>query len=108
MAGGGILGQMSWRSLLVADDHTEEVIMNFKFTGLALAALLFSTSAVLASEDVSPEMKTKIEDMLKAQGYEVGKIKKEDGNYEAYVKKGGEKLEIVLNEKLEIVKSEND
>lgn len=82
--------------------------MKLKITGLATAAFLLSATAVLAEVNLTPEVKQKIEDTLKAQGYEVGKIKVEDGYYEAYVKKGDEKLELLLNEKLEIVKSEND
>ncbi len=82
--------------------------MNFKIAGFAATALLLSATAVMAEVDLTPEMKQKIEDTLKAQGYEVGKIKVEDGLYEAYVKKGDEKIELFLNEKLEVVKSEND
>lgn len=82
--------------------------MKFKIASLAATALMLSATAVMAEADLTPEMKQKIEDTLKAQGYEVGKIKVEDGLYEAYVKKGDEKIELFLNEKLEIVKSEND
>ena len=79
--------------------------MNIRMSGLAIAVLALSTTAAFAEVDLTPEVKAKIEDMLKAQGYEVGKIKVEDGMYEAYVKKGDEKAEIYLNEKLEIVKN---
>jgi hypothetical protein len=78
---------------------------NIKMSGFAIAVLALSATASFAAVDLTPEVKSKIEDMLKAQGYEVGKIKVEDGLYEAYVKKGGEKAEIYLNEKLEIVKN---
>lgn len=77
--------------------------MKLRTTALALAALALSASAVLAAVELTPEVKAKIEEMLKAQGYEVKKVKVEDGMYEAYVKKGDEKAEIYLNEKLEIV-----
>lgn len=82
--------------------------MNIRMSGLAFAVLALTASAALAETELTPETKTKIEDMLKAQGYEVGKIKVEDGNYEAYVKKDGEKMELILNDKLEIIKTEND
>jgi len=82
--------------------------MNIRMSGLAVAILALTAGAAFAEADLTPEMKTKIEDMLKAQGYEVGKIKVEDGNYEAYVKKDGEKMELILNDKLEIIKTEND
>jgi hypothetical protein len=74
-------------------------------SGLAIAVLALSATSAFADVDLTPEVKTKIEDMLKAQGYEVGKIKVEDGLYEAYVRKGDEKIELYLNEKLEIVKN---
>jgi hypothetical protein len=77
-------------------------------SGLAIAVLALSASAAFAEVELTPEVKAKIEDMLKGQGYEVKKIKVEDGLYEAYVKKGDEKVELLLNEKLEIVKSEQD
>ncbi len=82
--------------------------MNIKITALAISLLALTAGAAFAEADLTPEMKTKIEDMLKAQGYDVGKIKVEDGNYEAYVKKDGEKMELILNDKLEIIKTEND
>ena len=82
--------------------------MNIKMSALAVSILALTASAAFAEADLTPEMKAKIEETLKAQGYEVGKIKVEDGNYEAYVKKDGEKLELILNDKLEIVKTEND
>ena len=79
--------------------------MNIRMSGLAIAVLALSATSAFADVDLTPEVKTKIEDMLKAQGYEVGKIKVEDGLYEAYVRKGDEKIELYLNEKLEIVKN---
>lgn len=82
--------------------------MNIRMSGLAIAVLALSASAAFAEVELTPEVKAKIEDMLKGQGYEVKKIKVEDGLYEAYVKKGDEKVELLLNEKLEIVKSEQD
>lgn len=79
--------------------------MKQKITGLATAVLLLSATAGFANVTLTPEIRQKIEDTLKAQDYEVGKIKVEDGLFEAYVKKGDEKLEIFLNEKMEIVKT---
>ena len=82
--------------------------MNIRMSGLAIAVLALSATSAFADVDLTPEVKTKIEDMLKAQGYEVGKIKVEDGLFEAYVKKDGKKFEVFLNEKMGIVKSEQD
>jgi hypothetical protein len=86
----------------------DEDDMNIKIASLAISLLAMTATSAFAEADLTPEMKTKIEDMLKAQGYEVGKIKVEDGNYEAYVKKDGEKMELILNDKLEVIKTEND
>lgn len=46
--------------------------------------------------------------LLTEQGYEVAKIKIEDGMYEAYAKKDGEKYEVFLNGDFEIVEVEED
>lgn len=77
---------------------------------LALSAALLLPVAALASAEVqlTDEMKAKITATLTEQGYEVGKIKIEDGMYEAYARKDGQKLEIFLNGDLEIVKTEAD
>ncbi|MGX0879018.1 hypothetical protein ACSSV4_003725 [Roseovarius sp. MBR-154] len=45
---------------------------------------------------------------LTEQGYDVRRVKAEDGMYEAYVMKDGERLEVYLNDKLEIVKTKTD
>ena len=82
--------------------------MNFKIVGLATVALLTSATVVLADMEITPEIKQKIEDTLTTQGHEVGKMKVEDGLYEVYAKKGDQKVELFLNEKLEVVKTEND
>ena len=83
-------------------------MMTFKIAGFATAALLLSTTLAFAEATLTPEVEQKIKDTLTAQGYEVGKIKIEDGMYEVYAKKGGEKIELFLNDKLEVVKTEND
>ena len=46
--------------------------------------------------------------MLTEQGYEVAKIKIEDGMYEAYAKKDGKRYEVFLNGDFEIVEIELD
>lgn len=78
-------------------------------TAIAAAfTLLLPIGAALAEVVLTPETEQKIKDTLTAQGYEVGKIKIEDGMYEAYAKKEGKKFEVFLNEKLEVVKTKND
>jgi hypothetical protein len=46
--------------------------------------------------------------MLTEQGYEVAKIKLEDGKYEAYARKDGERYEIYLDAGFKIMKIERD
>ena len=70
---------------------------------------LITAGAAFASEAVLTDaIEAQIKETLVAQGYEVGKIKVEDGLFEAYVKKDGKKFEVFLNEKMEIVKTEQD
>ena len=75
----------------------------------AALSLAFTAGAAFASEAVLTDaIEAQIKETLVAQGYEVGKIKVEDGLFEAYVKKDGKKFEVFLNEKMGIVKSEQD
>ena len=73
-----------------------------------VAALLSPTAGAFASEEsvvLTDEMTQEIRTKLTGQGYEVGKIKSEDGLIEAYARKDGQKLEIYLNSDLEIVRT---
>ena len=74
------------------------------------AAMAIPASGVLASgnETVPTEMAQQIRTKLTEQGYEVRKIKMEDGLYEAYVIKDGVRQELYLNPELEIVKKKTD
>lgn len=83
--------------------------MNSKIALLALGLTFLSPAATAFAEVVlTPEVEKNIKDALTAQGYDVGKIKIEDGMYEAYAKKDGSKYEVFMNEKLEIVKVKNN
>jgi hypothetical protein len=78
---------------------------------LAVAtALSLSAPAGFASSssEVSSEVSTQIQDKLTTQGYEVRKIQMEDGLYEVYVIKEGQRLELYLDTDLEIVRSKTD
>ena len=78
---------------------------------LALAAAMAVPAAgVYASsnETVPAETAQQIRTKLTEQGYEVRKIKMEDGLYEAYVIKDGTRMELYLNTELEIVKQKTD
>jgi len=77
------------------------------------AAVLLSLAggAAIASSDeikLTEEVEAQIRTSLASQGYEVGKIKTDDGLYEAYARKDGHKYEVYLNAALEIVKTEMD
>lgn len=81
-----------------------------KLTATALAATLVMGLGIpaMASEKVSEEMQAKIRTHLTEQGYEVRKIKSEDGLYEAYVIKDGKMLELYLDEQMQIVRTKTD
>lgn len=74
----------------------------------ALTLSLASTALASSDDKVSPDMDQKIRAQLTEQGYEVAKIESDDGLYEAYARKDGQRYEIYLNAALEIVKVEKD
>ena len=67
-------------------------------SGLAMAS---DSSVVLNDRNVEAVRTT-----LTQQGYEVGKVKLEDGYYEAYARKDGKKLEVLLDGDFKIVRTE--
>jgi len=80
-------------------------------TALALATVIAipatdvsASSSVRLPTEVVQEIRTK----LTEQGYEVRKIEKDDGLYEVYAIKDGQRLELYLNTDLEIVRQEID
>ncbi|MBR9842870.1 MAG: PepSY domain-containing protein [Rhodobacteraceae bacterium] len=82
---------------------------------LALCLALCIPAAAFASSDddygyarLTPEIKEQIRATLTEQGYEVRKIKMDDGYYEAYTLKDGARLEIYLDKDLNIVRSKID
>ena len=82
--------------------------MKFSASAALLALTILLPGSAFADVNLTPEVEQQIRDVLSVQGYEVGKIKIEDGMYEAYAKKDGNKYEIFLNEKLEVVKTKDD
>jgi len=85
------------------------------FKTLALTLTLAAAIAIPASNasasshaSVPAETAQQIRTKLTEQGYEVRKIKMEDGLYEAYVIKDGTRMELYLNTELEIVKQKTD
>ncbi|HPE25311.1 PepSY domain-containing protein [Albidovulum sp.] len=73
---------------------------------LAAALALSGLSLpVHASSEIDTATQAKVTEQLTAQGYEVRRIDSEDGMIEVYAMKDGKKVELYLNEALEIVKS---
>ena len=72
----------------------------------ATAALVLGTAAFAAPVELSDQNTAHIRQMLTDQGYEVAKIKIEDGLYEAYAKKDGKRLEVFLDGDFNIVRME--
>ena len=78
---------------------------------IALAlAIAAGTLAHASDDDIMPDTAKAeaIKAQLTEQGYEVRKIEMEDGLYEAYAMKDGERYEIYLDAGLNIVKTERD
>lgn len=84
--------------------------MIFKMTAAALttALMLGATAPAFASQQVSEEMQAKIRTTLTEQGYEVRKVKSEDGMFEAYVVKDGKMMEVYLDAELNIVRTKDN
>ncbi len=75
---------------------------------IALATLIATGAFASDSVKLTDEVKQQIADKLTSEGYKVGKIKTEDGLYEAYARKDGQRLEVFLNAGLEIVRTKID
>ena len=82
--------------------------MNIKLAAAAFAAVALATPVLAANVELTDGNKSMIVKMLTADGYEVGKIKLEDGMYEAYAKKGGNRYEVFLNGDFEVIKVKED
>lgn len=82
----------------------------FRKLTLPAVFLIALSSAALAGDAVElTEANTaKIRDVLTEQGYEVGKVKIEDGLYEAYAKKDGKKYEVFMDASFAVVRTELD
>ncbi|WP_284264179.1 PepSY domain-containing protein [Roseicyclus amphidinii] len=64
----------------------------------------------LASPDtpVSEETQTAIRTLLEAEGYEVRQIQTEDGMFEAYALKNGQRYELYIDADMQIVRTKRD
>lgn len=77
-------------------------------TPALLAATIAGAAFASGTVELTDENTAQIRTMLTEQGYEVARIKIEDGKYEAYARKGGQKYEVYLNAAFEIVEVKND
>ena len=80
---------------------------------IATALAICAGTLAVASEDgeygmLTAEKRAAIEAKLTGMGYEVRKIETEDGMYEAYALKDGERYEIYLDGDLEIERRKID
>ncbi|MCR9114712.1 MAG: PepSY domain-containing protein [Rhodobacteraceae bacterium] len=80
-----------------------------RMIALALAIAL-GTAASASDDDILADTATaqKITTHLTEQGYAVRKIELDDGLYEAYAMKDGQRYEVYLDSALNIVKIERD
>jgi hypothetical protein len=83
------------------------MIRNIILPAVLLGAM---SAAALASGTVelTDENTMKVREMLMEQGYEVAKVKIEDGLYEAYARKDGKKYEVFLDANFAVVRTKLD
>jgi len=79
-----------------------------RLIALALAVSLGGIAQASDYDKVDPAKAEEIKAMLTEQGYDVRRVKSEDGMYEAYAMKNGQRMEIYVNDDLEIVRTEID
>lgn len=77
-------------------------------TAIVLSSVTATGALASGSVTLNEETKNQIRAVLTEQGYEVGKIKTEDGLYEAYARKDGKRLEVFLDADFAIVRTEVD
>ena len=75
---------------------------------LALAVSLGGIAQAWDHEKIDPAKAEEIRATLTAQGYDVRRVKTDDGMYEAYAMKDGQRVEIYLDTDLAIVRTEID
>jgi hypothetical protein len=73
-----------------------------------LLMFVATTTAIASESAITDEIDRNIRSVLAEQGYTVGKIKIEDGLFEAYARKNGKKYEVYLNNALNVVRTQED
>lgn len=77
-------------------------------TPLAVSLALAGAAHASGKVELTDANTSQIRQTLTDQGYEVAKIKIEDGMYEAYARKEGQRFELYLNADFEVVKTKED
>lgn len=77
-------------------------------TPIAVALMLSGAAHASGKVELNDVNKDQVRTVLTEQGYEVAKIKIEDGMYEAYAKKDGQRYEVFLNGDFEVMKVKED
>jgi len=77
-------------------------------TPLAVSLALAGAAHASGKVELTDENTSQIRQTLTDQGYEVAKIKIEDGMYEAYARKEGQRFELYLNADFDVVKTKED
>lgn len=80
---------------------TLTVVLGF---GLMAGGMAMASNAKNIPEDIRAEITTK----LRADGYEVRKIEREDGMIEVYATKGEQRFEIYLDKDLNVTRIKQD
>lgn len=75
---------------------------------LALALALAGAAHASGQVELTDDNTAQVRQVLTEQGYEVAKIKLEDGMYEAYARKDGQRFEVYLNADFEVVRTKED
>ena len=81
--------------------------MNFSkaLIATAFATLLLAMPQAMASNKIDAALKDKVTAQMTAEGYDVRKVQMEDGLIEVYAVKDGKTLEVYLDDKLQVVKT---
>lgn len=73
-------------------------------TALILASALVAGPVLAAGVTLNDETRAQVTQTLTEQGYEVTRVKTEDGLFEAYARKDGKKMEVFLDADMNIVR----
>ncbi|AWI83585.1 hypothetical protein CEW88_07780 [Alloyangia pacifica] len=82
--------------------------MTYRLLTSGLVAALLTAGTAFASPEIPEQTQAQVREKLTAEGYEVRRIDSEDGMIEVYAMKDGQKVELYLDQTLQIVRSKTD